>query len=494
MLGQTPDCTGAALVMAAIALEHGNAPGAAHLCGLARAAGDTSCWLHVLDARVALLRQDQPGARAAASQAAALSTDDPDIANQLGVVLSRTGQHGLAVAPFRIAATARPDHSDYRYNLAIALQFAGDLAAAEEELRALTSLHPDHAKGWVALAQLSEEPDPAWVVHLADLFERHGDAETRLVTGHALARLAEGREEWDRALKWLDRAKQAKAKTVSHDRMMSENLVRAAFRAAEAKGCADQPMGDTSPVFIVGMPRSGTTLVERILTSHPRVAALGELSDFAVELKGHMQTDGQLVLDPAVIEAAAQASDLTAVGDAYLARIRAIDPQTPHLVDKMPFNIFFAPAILRALPGARIICLRRSPFDVLFANYRQLFATGFSYYSYAYDFADCAHFVAQFEAMADAFERLLPAGRFLSVRYEDVVADHRAQTERLLAFCDLPWDDACLHFHRNAQPVATASSVQVRSPIYTSSVEKWRRYSEGSQRAIAELGQYGIVP
>ena len=484
--------------MAAIAVEHANAPGAAHLCGLARAAGDASCWLHVLEARVALLQQDQPGARSAAAKAASIGTMDPDIANQLGVVLSRTGQHGLAVAPFRIAAAARPDHSDYRYNLAIALQFAGDLAAAEAELRALTGLHPDHAKGWVALAQLSESPDPAWDAHLADMFARDDNAETRLVTGHALARLAEGREDWDSALGWLDRAKHAKAQTIAHDRAMTENLVRAAIDAADSLGktgdCAATPSGDQSPILIVGMPRSGTTLVERILTSHPRVASLGELSDFAIELKRQTDTSGPLVLDPSVIEAAARSPDLSAVGDAYLARIRAIDGQTPHLVDKMPFNIFFAPAILRALPGSRIICLRRSPFDVLFANYRQLFATGFSYYSYAYDFGDCAHFVAQFEAMADAFETILPAGRFLSVRYENVVADHRAQTERLLEFCDLPWDDACLHFHRNAQPVATASSVQVRSPIYTSSVEKWRRYSEGSQRAIAELGQYGIVP
>lgn len=494
MLAADPHSVAAVLVMAAIAVEHGNAPGADRLCQLARKTGENSCWINILEARIALLQQDQPAARAAAAIAAKIGTGDPHIANQLGVLLSRTGQHELATQPFGIAVTGVPDHPDYRYNYAIALQFAGELGAAERELAELVRRQPDHAKGWIALAQLAQVPDPEWDAHLAALFESSGDAETRLVTGHALARLAEGRSQWDTALGWLDRAKVAKARAVGHDRAGAEALSASAIRAAQAFAGEAAPTGDQTPVFITGMPRSGTTLVERILTSHPRVAALGELSDFGIELKRHSGTDGPLVLDPAVIAGAATAADLGPVGTAYLARIRAIDPHTPHLVDKMPFNIFFAPAILRAMPGARIICLRRSPFDVLFANYRQLFATGFSYYSYAYDFGDCAHFVAQFEAMAEAFEQSLPEGRFLSVRYEDVVADHRAQTERLLEFCGLEWDDACLHFHTNAQPVATASSVQVRSPIYSSSVEKWRRYSEGSQRAIAELAKYGIVP
>ncbi len=489
-----PSCAEAVLVMAAIAVEHGNAAGAEKLCAMVAQAGHESCWLALLEARVALLKQDQERARERALAAHRLGADDPHIANQLGVALSRTGRHSEAIGPFAQAVAGAPDNRDYRYNYGVALEFAGDLAGAERELRALVAMQPDHAKGWVALIQLAQAPEPGWTAQLEALFEGSQESETRLVIGHALARLAEAREEWDDALRWLDRAKAARAREVAHDRAAAEKTVDAAIVAAETGSFAAHPQGDQRPIFIVGMPRSGTTLVERIISSHPQVRALGELSDFAILLKRQLATPGQLVLEPALLQAAAQAHDLSAVGAAYLDRAGQLAGDAPHFIDKMPFNAFFAPAILRALPGARVICLRRSPFDVLFANYRQLFATGFSYYSYAYDFGDAAHFVVGFERMAQAFEAALPPDRFLPVRYEEVIADQRGQTERLLAFCGLPWDNACMEFHRNAQPVATASAVQVRSPIYSSSVEKWQRYGEGSERAIAELARYGIEP
>ena len=480
--------------MAAIAIEHGNGPGAEKLCALAASTGHSSCWLAVLEARVALLKQDQERARERALAANVLGTDDPHIANQLGVALSRTGRHAEAVAPFRTAVSKVPMNPEYRYNLAVALQFAGELREAEAEFRKLIDQAPEHAKAWGALVQLAEEPDADWNAKLEALFEKTNDADERLVAGHALASLAEHREEWDQSLAWLDRAKAAKAKTVSHDRAASEALVSSAIMAASDTAIAPRCEGDERAIFVLGMPRSGTTLVERILTSHSKVISVGELSDFAVLLKQAVQTPGPLVLDAAVLDAARRARDLGSVGEAYLERVSQLAGDTPHFVDKMPFNAFFVPAILKALPGARVICLRRSPFDVLFANYRQLFATGFSYYSYAYDFGDTAHFVAQFERMATAFETSLPGERFLPVRYEDVVEDQRGQTERLLEFCGLDWEDACMRFHENAQPVATASSVQVRSPIYKSSKDKWRRYEEGAQRAINEFAKYGIAP
>lgn len=480
--------------MAAIAVEHGNGGGAEKLCAVARQAGHDTCWLAVLEARVALMKQDQERARERALAAHGLGTDDPHIANQLGVVLSRTGRHAEAVEPFQIAVGGAPESADYRYNLAVALQFAGKLQAAEQEFRTLVERQPDHAKGWVALVQLADSPAPEWAIKLQSLFDAAQNSETRLVIGHALARLAEENEEWDVSLQWLDRAKAAKAKEVAHDRTATDALVTSAVAAAHTTAVGATPDGDARPIFIVGMPRSGTTLVERIITSHPKVRSVGELSDFAILLKQDLKTPGQLVLEPRLLEAAATADDLSSVGDAYLGRVSQLVSDTPHFIDKMPFNAFFAPAILKALPGARVICLRRSPFDVLFANYRQLFATGFSYYSYAYDFGDAAHFVAGFERMAGAFSEILPKERFLPVRYEDVIADQRGQTERLLEFCGLEWDEACMQFHRNAEPVATASSVQVRSPIYASSVEKWRRYGEGAERAVAELSKYGITP
>lgn len=484
----------AVLVLAAIAIEHGNGPGGAKLCQMVRDAGDDSCWLAVLEARVALMQQDQERARERALYASKRRTDDIHIANQLGVVLSRTGYHAEAVAPFQQAVEGKPGDADYRYNLAIALQFAGDLRQAEEHLGILVCDHPAHAKGWLAMVQLVDEPQPEWTSKLEKQFEAARDVDDLLTFGHALARLAELRGNWNEALVWLDRAKERKALDVKHDRAATEALYGAAIACADNADIQPAPSGDTRPIFVLGMPRSGTTLVERILSSHPQVVSLGELSDFAIIAKRVLQTPGPLVLEPGLLRAAAERTDITEIGHRYLQRTAPLAGDATHFIDKMPFNAFFVPAILQALPGARVICLRRSPFDVLFANYRQLFATGFSYYSYAYDFGDAAHFVAHFEKLAEIYETTMPADRYLPVRYEDVIDDQRGQTERLLSFCGLEWDDACMRFHENAQPVATASSVQVRSPIYASSKGKWRRYSEGSQRAISELARYGIEP
>ncbi len=493
-LKENPQQFEAVLVMAAIAVEHGNVPGAKKLCDVLIRAGAQSSWLSVLLARLALIEQDQEAARKHAKTAHSMGWEEPHIANQLGVVLSRTGHHSDAVEPLRMASAGVPDSADYRYNLALALQFAGSMEEAEEQYRELVRQHPEHASGWLALVQIVKSHDDGWASVLEEQFDAAASADGKLLFGHARARLAETQADWDTSFAWLERAKSNKRSEISHDRDEVEKIVATAAAASAASDIAPQPSGDQRPLFIVGMPRSGTTLVERILTSHSAVTSVGELSDFAIVLKQALDTPGQKVLDSAVLDAAASKGSLTEVGELYVRRAETLAGDAARFIDKMPFNSFFVPAILRALPGARVICLRRSPFDVLFANYRQLFATGFSYYSYGYDFGDTVHFVAHFERLAKAYEATLPTGRFMAIGYEDIIADQRGKTEQLLEFCGLDWEDACMEFHQNAEPVATASSVQVRQPLYSSSIGQWRRYADAMTLAQAEFEKYGITP
>jgi len=493
-LREAPGDPAAVLVLAQIALEHENFAGADKLARLLRSSGYRDTWLDLIDARLALSRQDGAAARDAITQAAATGTDNPHLAAQIGVVLARTGLHAEAVRFSGQAVEGAPRNSGYRYNHAVELQFNGDLAAAQAQFEALVEMAPDHAQGWLALVGLSDDPPVAWRETLEALFARTQETETRLICGHALARWHESHDEWEQSFTWLERAKGRKAREVAHDRAQAEGLFSAASAAADGSFPTVADQIDARPIFIVGLPRSGTTLVERIVAAHPQVKSLGELSEFGIALKRQLDTPGRHVLDEPLLKAATEVQDLGPVGREYLRIIAGLAGDAAVFTDKMPFNIFYAPAILRALPEARIICLRRSPFDVLFANFRQLFATGFSYYSYAYDFGDTAHFVGQFEMLCDRFAETLPMDRFRVQYYEDLVAGQEAQTRDLIAFCGLEWDDACLSPQSNRQAVATASAVQVRAPVHARAVDRWKRYGAAADRAVEELGRYGIAP
>jgi hypothetical protein len=229
------------------------------------------------------------------------------------------------------------------------------------------------------------------------------------------------------------------------------------------------------------MPRTGTTLVERILSSHPQVFAAGELTNFGLASKRATGTGSNRVLDPETLVASASC-DAYALGETYLDSTRPRTGHTERFIDKMPLNFFYAALIRRALPNAKIVCLRRNPLDTCLSNYRQLFATGFSYYDYAYDLLDIGRYFAGFSKLADHWARTL-GGNYLEVHYERVVENTPQEARRLLEFCELPWDPACVAFERNAAPVATASSVQVRQPIYRTGLERWRHY----QRELAPL-------
>jgi hypothetical protein len=290
----------------------------------------------------------------------------------------------------------------------------------------------------------------------------------------------------------LERGKRRKAATLGYGFAADRELFAAAAGLAAALAGNSSP-GHPSrePIFIVGMPRTGTTLVERILSSHASVFAAGELTNFGLALKRAARTPSNRVLDAETLTAAASC-DLTAVGAAYVDSTRPRTGRTERFIDKMPLNFFYAPLILRALPNAKIICLRRNPLDTCLSNFRQLFATSFSYYNYGYDLLDTGRYYAAFHALTAVWRDALPRN-YLEVHYEDVVDDAEREARRLLEFCELPWDPQCLAFHVNAAPVATASSVQVRQPIYRTALERWRRYDRELAPLRALFAAEGVL-
>ena len=290
-------------------------------------------------------------------------------------------------------------------------------------------------------------------------------------------------------MSWLGKAKAPKSSEQPYDPRFDDELFAAAGRSASLPQTRGH--GGPAPIFIVGMPRTGTTLVDRILSSHSKVTSAGELTDFALAMKRMAGTKSAYVLDAETLDAAA-GIDAARLGEAYVRSVKDTLAVEGRFIDKMPLNVFLSAHILRALPDARVICLRRHPADTVLSNYRQLFATSFSYYAYAYGLESTAHYYVRFDRLVRRFTEALPPDRFTELHYERLVDDLEPEVRRLLDFCGLEFEPACLNFHENAAPVATASAAQVRQPLYRSSLDRWKRYRPADRSGARNPGKSGL--
>jgi len=231
------------------------------------------------------------------------------------------------------------------------------------------------------------------------------------------------------------------------------------------------------PVFVLGMPRSGTTLIEQILASHPSVHGAGELATLGRLANG-------IGFPGAVPRLSAE--DFTALGRRYLDRVEPLAAGKSRVVDKMPGNFLFAGLIRLILPNARIIHCRRDPVDTCLSCYMKLFS---GEQGFTYDLTELGRFHQGYQRLMAHWRDVLPPENFIEVDYESVVEDLEGQARRLIAFCGLDWNPSCLDFHQNTRAVRTASVTQVRQPIYKSSVGRWRRYQDHLGPLLAALGE-----
>jgi hypothetical protein len=332
---------------------------------------------------------------------------------------------------------------------------------------------------------------------LLDAFQRLSkDADAALHIGHAIAKTLEDLGRYEESFDWLKRAKAKKSAEINHAITWDLDLIDAAKQTIQHSS-ARTPTNPQNPIFVTGLPRTGTTLVERILSSHSDVQSVGELNAFADEAKRLSSTTSPHVLDRATFEALGP-MNVAPIGTNYMDFVKpllaAIGTPNARSVDKMPLNILCAGLIHCALPNARIIVLRRGATDSCLSNYRQLFSTGHSYYNYSFDLDHTAQYYRAFDSLVSHWVDTLPADRFMQIQYEDIVFDQEAQTRRLLKFCDLGWEEQCLRFHENEAPVSTASSVQVRQPLYSGSIGRWTRYGDRVELLRTALGALAEGP
>ena len=349
------------------------------------------------------------------------------------------------------------------------------------------------ANAYIELGNLGERAgDEGQVQRLQELLnDADRPLQVRVDAGFALGRLLDNADRYDDAFPCFAQANAFRSELIAGSEARFD---RAAFRrqiASLIETCTAElyanieEEGNRSemPVFVVGMPRSGTSLVEQIAASHSHVSGAGELADIgriARQIQHYSQENGEEETDPGLEHRLA---------DGYIDRLRRLGNGTDRVIDKMPDNIFQLGLVAVLFPSARIIFCRRDPRDVClscyFIGFNQLI-------SWASDLVDCGLRALGIERLADHWRRVLPL-RMLTIDYEALVADLEGESRRLIEFLGLDWEPACLEFYKTKRPVLTSSGWQVRQPLYTSSVGRWRKY-EKHLGPLLEVLRAGGIP
>lgn len=427
-----------------------------------------------------LLSQGRRDGEAGRTARAALALDPQDALSldTIGCVLARLGDHEASVAPFNAAVARAPDDIGFRYNLAAACGFTGRIAEARGHYEALLGRDPHYARAHYALAILKRhDATDNHIDRLRGVLAATTDPLDLMRLRYALAKELEDLGRHDEAYAELATANAARKRDLRYDFASDAALFDALEAGFETDVLAGTGLPDPAPIFVIGMPRTGTTLVDRILSSHPDVGSAGELQAMPLAVKEVAATPSRVVVDAATILASLGA-DPQVLGERYMARATSHRPAgRVRFVDKLPANILYVGHIARALPNARIVCLRRNPMDTVWSNFKNLFAPGSPYYFYSNDLMDTARYYARFDRLMTFWQRRFP-GRILELSYEALVADQEGETRRLLEHCGLDWDANTLAFHENQAAVATPSAAQVRRPINADAVGRWRVHAD----------------
>jgi tetratricopeptide (TPR) repeat protein len=376
----------------------------------------------------------------------------------LGVLLVRFMRTEEAANALRAAVRLEPENVGARVQLADLLRMSNQADAATAEYRSILARWPHAGMAWWGLADLKTRRLSAQDVHAmqAAIGDSRATTHDVVATGFALARALDDQGRLEESLAALAQA-HATARRVSHwDARSFSATIDALDGAFSGRGSTVGGIGD-GIIFVVSLPRSGSTLLEQILSSHPRVVGAGELPDLPLVISEEERRRGRPLQSWA---AQATADDWRRLGLRYLERTARWTQERPMLVDKLPSNWYYIDAIRAMLPGARVVVARREPLEACFSCYRQFLTNN----EYTRTFADLASYWRDFDRYArSALAR--DAGQTRAFEYEQLLDDPEREIRELLAFCGLPFDPACLEFHNTEREVRTPSAMQVREPL-----------------------------
>ncbi len=492
LLSQYPQCDEGWFALSFLAFQLGNIKQAlAHINQAIAIACQNERWL-LHKAHILLVIKDKKGAKALLDKINLNSPKDIDFYAEFALVFNKLSEYKKAEYYYQRAialATCTPKayQASLYFNLATMQRYLGKVVQANANLNKAIELNPQDSEAYLLRANLQKQTlDNNHILQIQTLLTKKQSLPplSKAQLCYALAKEFEDIEQFQQSFHYLQQGASIRRRCINYDVKEDIATLKEIIKVFD-NSCLTQTVDgcdDSRAIFIVGLPRTGSTLVERILSSHTHINTAGELNDFAIEMLRQCQNI-QARSPQNKLETVALSSRINfkALGQAYKERTHEYCAKGQYFIDKLPLNSLYIGLIHLALPNAKIIYVKRNPLDTCYAIYKQLFTQG---YPFSYDLKELGeYFIAHYYLMAHWKKQL--ADKIYEMDYEQLVTNPANEIKKLLKFCKLDWQKSCELFYQNNNASTTASASQVRQPIYQSSLYKWRNY----QQQLAPLQQ-----
>lgn len=434
---------------------------------------------------------NMPAAEISVKKALSLNSEKAHVLRPMAHVLSLLGQLEEASGLLNKAVEKSPQVAIYHHALAVNLLGLGNFEGAQNAIEKAIELNPFYAESRWILSSLIKAEDNAMAQEFVSLMNTPNmpDIE-KAYLGYAAGKLFEDTQHWQQAFNAFEQGAAAKRRLLNYDRNEACRTFDTIRRVCtnDWLNSKTNVRHDATPIFIVGQPRTGTTLVDRVVSSHSQVHSAGEPVQLAMSLRAISGVRTKEFISAELIEKAKQVS-AAELARSYLTGVEKVKGNTPYFIDKFPMNFMLLGFIVKAFPNARIIHVTRNPIDTCFAVYKQLFE---EVYPHSYDQTEMAEHYVMYQQLMAHWHAVMP-GKIIDIAYEDIVQDNHRSAQKLIKDLGLEWEDDCSAFEKNNTAVTTASAVQVREKVHSSSVGRWKKYEQQLAPTLNILQNAGII-
>jgi Flp pilus assembly protein TadD len=434
-------------------------------------------------------------AEVAVIKAQDIGSDDADVLRPIAHVFTVLGHFKDAATNLRKAVRQSPDNAIYQHSLGVCLLEIGDFEEAKMSFEKAVALNPNDAKSRWMLSSLFKATNNEMAEEIIVIMKKSEEfPKPHAYLGYAAGKLFEDTQSWDKAFEAFQRGATGKRRIVNYERAQAKKTFEALKSVCTSNWLQTsvnkfEEDNEPVPIFIIGQPRTGSTIVDRIISNHSLVHSAGEPVQLAMSLRAITGVRTKEFISSELIQ---KSKDVIGqeLAESYLSGLANLRGTTPYFIDKLPMNFMLIGFIVKAFPKAKIIHVTRSPADTCFAVFKQLFG---EVYQHSYEQSEMAEHYVMYHDLMKHWHEVMP-GKIVDVAYEDIISDNTNQARRLIQHIGLEWEEACNRFEDNDTAVVTASAAQVREKVHSRSVGRWINYQKQLTPTLDILEAAGIFP